>query len=65
VTKFFDLYTIGSLILTFGVSMALSIALLFSYIDNRYIPLSPIFIIPCIISIIGIITIYIGEKYYD
>lgn len=56
--KFFDPFTIGSLILIFGSFILLSIALSFTYIDSRYIPLSPLFIPPCIISIIGIIIIY-------
>jgi len=64
-TKFFDLYTIGSVIFIFGSSVALCLALLFTDIDNRNMPLSPLFIIPFIISIIGITVIYIGEKYHD
>ena len=49
-------YLIGSLMTIFGSSMLLFTALLFTYIDNRHIPLSPLFIAPAIISIIGIIV---------
>lgn len=63
--KFFDVYMIGNTILLFGISMALFIGLQFSYIDNRHIPLSPLFVIPTIISIVGVIIMYVGDKYYD
>lgn len=57
-TKFFDPFMIGSLIMIFGSSMLLFTGLLFTYIDNRHIPLSPLFIVPAIITIIGIIIMY-------
>lgn len=60
--KFPDPYTIGGLIAIFGSSMILFTALLFTYINNHYIPLSPLFILPCIVSIIGIIIMYSYRK---
>ena len=57
-TKFFDPFMMGGIIAIFGSSMLLFTALLFTYIDNRHIPLSPLFILPCVISIIGIIIMY-------
>jgi hypothetical protein len=57
--------TIGYFILIFGLSVILFTASLFSYIDNEYIPLSPIFIIPVVVCIIGVVVVYIGEKYHD
>lgn len=64
-TKFFDPFMIGSLIMIFGSSMLLFTGLLFTYIDNRYIPPSPLFIVPTLITIIGIIMMYMSGKYYD
>lgn len=60
-----NLFTIGSLIMIFGSSMLLFTTLLFTYIDNRHIPLSPLFIVPTLITIIGIIIMYMSGKYYD
>ena len=57
-TKFFDPFVIGSLIAIFGSSMLLFTALLFTYINNHYIPLSPLFIIPTIITIVGGFIMY-------
>jgi hypothetical protein len=59
--KFFDLCTVGSIITTFGASMALFIELQFTYINNQQIPLSPLFIIPGVILIAGIVMMYIGR----
>jgi len=40
--------------------MLLFTALLFTYIDNRHIPLSPLFIAPAAITIIGLLIMYVG-----
>lgn len=60
--KFFDLFTTGALISIFGSSIALFIIMQFTYIDNRHMPLSPLFIIPCVILILGIVMMYIGRN---
>ena len=58
-------FTAGVLIWIFGSTMLLTTALLFTYIDNRHMPLSPLFILPGIITVIGTIITYIGNKYHD
>ena len=66
--KFFDLCTIGNLILIFGSSMMLFTALLFidTSSGKQDIPLlSPLFILPYSIFIVGVIIMYIGRKKND
>lgn len=64
--KFFDIYTIGNIIIIFGLlSIMILVAFPFSYSGDQHILSSPLFIILSIIVALGILIMCMGHKYHD